>query len=242
MIPKLIHYCWFGRGELNDKAKMCLASWKKLCPDYRIVEWNEDNFDVHQNAYTEMCYRERKFAFLSDYARLLILHEHGGLYFDVDVEIVKPFDDLLTYPAFFGFENDDHVNTGCGFGAEAGNPAVEAMIRAYDPLLDGQHGTVGCPILNTEALVSLGLVLDGKEQDIGCAHVFPQTCFNPYDDTTGWLDQTKHTYSIHWYAKSWWAKKYVVRNWLTRPLHRMQKRRQQRIQRKAAEKAAQETK
>lgn len=236
MIPKLIHYCWFGRGEKNEKARMCLASWQKMCPDYEIIEWNEDNFDVHMNAYTEMCYNERRFAHLSDYARLLILRDNGGLYFDVDVEILRPFDSLLDAPAFFGFEGTDHVNTGCGCGAEAHNPAIEAMIRRYDSLLDGQHGVIGCPILNTQALTALGLTLDGTRQDLGCAVVYPNDWFNPYDDTTGWLDKTRNTYSIHWYAKSWWDKKYVLRNKLTKPLHRLQKRRQRRAAQKAAQK------
>ena len=112
MIPKKIHYCWFGRNEFPPKAQKCLASWKKYCPDYEIVEWNEDNFDVNQNAYTKMCYEQKKYAFLTDYIRLVVLEEHGGIYFDTDVEAVRSFDDLLDQPAFFGFEDNDHVNTG----------------------------------------------------------------------------------------------------------------------------------
>lgn len=221
MIPKKIHYCWFGRGEKSQKAKTCIESWKKYCPDYEIVEWNEDNFDVNLNAYTTMCYENRKFAFLSDYARLLIVEAHGGIYFDVDVEVVKPLDPLLGLPAFFGFETDRYVNTGMGFGAEAHNPVVRSMLAAYDRLLDGQNGTVGCPILNTEGLVAHGLVLNGKEQDLGVAMVYPADYFNPYDDPTGRLKKTGNTYSIHWYAKSWMDRKTILRSKLTRPLHRL---------------------
>ena len=147
MIPKKIHYCWFGRGEKNEKAKKCIASWHRFCPDYEIIEWNEDNFDVNMNGYTEMCIREKKYAFLSDYARLLILEREGGLYFDLDVEIVRSMDTLLDNKAFFGFENRDYVATGLGFGTEAGNPAVRAMLAEYDELLDGKHGTVDVPSL-----------------------------------------------------------------------------------------------
>ena len=157
MIPRKIHYCWFGRGEKPRLAQKCIASWKKYCPDYEIIEWNEDNFDVNRNAYTQMCYKEKKYAFLTDYLRLLIVEEHGGIYFDTDVEAVRSFDELLDNPAFFGFENDRFVNTGEGFGAEPHNPAVQQMLAEYDQLLDGQHGTIGCPRLNTDALLKLGL-------------------------------------------------------------------------------------
>ncbi len=100
MIPRKIHYCWFGRGEKPRLAQKCIASWKKYCPDYEIIEWNEDNFDVNRNAYTQMCYKEKKYAFLTDYLRLLIVEEHGGIYFDTDVEAVRSFDELLDNPAF----------------------------------------------------------------------------------------------------------------------------------------------
>ena len=197
MIPKKIHYCWFGRGEKNEKAKKCIASWHRFCPDYEIIEWNEDNFDVNMNGYTEMCIREKKYAFLSDYARLLILEREGGLYFDVDVELLRSFDSLLDVPAFFGFETREYVNTGMGFGAEAGNPAVRAMLAEYDELLDGKHGTVGCPILNTRALERCGLVKNGTRR-------------------------TKNTYSIHWYAKSWMSRRAILRSRLSKPWHRLQ--------------------
>lgn len=151
MIPKKIHYCWFGKKELPAKAVRCINSWKKYCPDYEIIEWNEDNYDVYQNPYTAYAYDNKKFAFLSDYARLQIVLKEGGLYFDVDVEIVRPLDELLDHKAFFGFETEEYVNTGLGFGAEANNTIVACMLREYDQLLDGTHGTIGCPILNTTA-------------------------------------------------------------------------------------------
>lgn len=223
MIPKKIHYCWFGQGQKSKKALACIASWKKYCPDYEIIEWNEDNFDIRMNGYTEMCYTERKFAFLSDYARLAVVAKEGGLYFDLDVEVVRPLDPLLTHAAFFGFENDQYVASGLGFGAEAGNPAILSMLSMYDGLLDGKHGTVGCPRLNTDGLLPLGLKLDGTYQDLGVAVVYPAEYFNPYEDSTGRLYQTKNTYSIHWYAKSWMSKQKVLRSMLSKPLHRLQK-------------------
>ncbi|MBR1675819.1 MAG: glycosyl transferase [Clostridia bacterium] len=221
MIPKKIHYCWFGRGEKSKLAKKCIDSWKKFCPDYEIIEWNEDNFDVSFNAYTNMCYENKKYAFLTDYLRLLIIEKHGGIYFDTDVEIIKSFNDLLSNPSFFGFETDYFVNTGEGFGAEAGNIVVRQMIEEYKELLDGEHGTIGCPHLNTRALEKFGLQHNGQYQDLGQAVVFPADYFNPYDDPTGRLKKTKNTYSIHWYGKSWLSKGAILRSKLTKPLHRL---------------------
>ena len=129
MIPKKIHYCWFGRGEKPKLAKKCIASWKKYMSDYEIIEWNEDNFDIDMNAYTRMCYDQKKYAFLTDYVRLIVVQKYGGIYFDTDVEVVRNFDDLLDNSAFFGFETNEYVNTGLGFGAEKENEIVKQMIR-----------------------------------------------------------------------------------------------------------------
>lgn len=221
MIPKKIHYCWFGRGEKPKLAQKCIASWKKYCPDYEIIEWNEDNFDVNCNPYTKMCYEQKKYAFLTDYVRLVVVAEHGGLYFDTDVEAVKNFDDLLGYDAFFGFETNDYINTGEGFGAKKACKVVEMMISEYDQLLDGLHGVIGCPILNTNTIKRFGIDLNGRSQHKNGIAVFASDYFNPYDDPTGVLKKTEHTYSIHWYGKSWLDKKTVLRSKLTKPLHRI---------------------
>ncbi|WP_293974213.1 glycosyltransferase family 32 protein [uncultured Ruminococcus sp.] len=221
MIPKKIHYCWFGRGELTSKAKKCIDSWKKYCPDYEIIEWNEDNFDINQNEYTKMCYSEKKFAFLSDYARLMVVYQNGGIYFDVDVEVIRNFDDLLDNKAFFGFETNEYVASGLGFGAEKENPVVKTMIDEYEQLLDGKHGTIGCPILNTKALEKHGLILNGEMQHLDYATVYPICCFNPYDDPTGRLNKTDDTYSIHWFQKSWMSTKSKIRSKLMKPIHRI---------------------
>lgn len=221
MIPKKIHYCWFGRNPKPKLAERCIASWKKYCPDYEIIEWNEDNFDVNMNGYTRMCYEQKKYAFLTDYIRLKVLLENGGLYFDTDVELLRSFDDLLNQSAFFGFEDDSHVNTGLGFGCELGNPAVKNMLKTYKPLLDGNHGMIGCPVLNTKALINHGLILNGKKQQLDYAVVYAADCFNPYDDPTGRLNITENTYSIHWYSKSWMSKKTILRSKITKPFHRL---------------------
>lgn len=220
MIPKIIHYCWFGGNEKPKLAKKCIESWKKFCPDYEIVEWNEQNFDVNMNAYTKMCYENKKFAFLTDYVRLFVVEKYGGIYFDTDVEVLCSFDDMLDNEAFFGFENSEYINTGVGFGAEKSNILVIQMLEEYAKLLDGKHGVISCPELNTKALVKYGLRCDGTKQQLEYGAVYPIDYFNPYDDTTGRIQKTKNTHSVHWFAKSWMGSKQKLRNKITRVLHR----------------------
>lgn len=221
MIPRVIHYCWFGRGEKPKLAQKCIASWKKFCPDYEIIEWNEDNFDVNMNGYTQMCYEQKKYAFLSDYARLLVVAQHGGLYFDTDVELLKSPNTLLEHEAFFGFETHEYVASGLGFGSVSHGTVIEAMLHAYDPLLDGQHGTVGCPRLNTAALVQLGLQQNGTYQDVAGAIILPSDYLNPYESATGRLKKTANTISIHWYSAAWMNKRQKIRSFFGKPLHRI---------------------
>lgn len=224
MIPKKIHYCWFGRGEKPQFAEKCIASWKKYCPDYEIIEWNEDNFNLDYNAYTRYCYDNKKWAFLSDFARLAIVAEHGGIYFDTDVELLQRPDALLEYEAFYGFENEKNIATGLGFGAEAGHATILAMKEKYDSILpnaDGSYPMIVCPVLNTEALLPFGLKLDGSRQTIAGAEILPVDWLNPYDDPTGRLRKTQNTISVHWYSKSWMGKGTILRSKLTKPFHRL---------------------
>lgn len=224
MIPKIIHYCWFGRGEKPKLAKKCVASWKKRCPDYEIVEWNEDNFDISAYPYAKFCYEQKKWAFLSDYIRLVVVEQHGGIYFDTDVELLKSLDDLLHHKAFYGFENNSHVNTGQGFGSEAHHPAVQAMLEQYRQLKpdeQGRYPVIGCPILNTQALLPFGLQLNGQRQTVAGVEIYPAEYFNPYESTTGRLNKTKNTMSVHWYSGSWMSKGTVLRSKITKPLHRV---------------------
>ena len=123
-IPKVLHYCWFGGAPKPKNIQNCIRSWKKYCPDYEIIEWNEQNFDVSQSLYTRQAYDARRWAFVADYARLKILYEQGGIYMDTDVELLRSLDDLLVYPAFFGFQHNNEVATGLGFGAEARSPVA----------------------------------------------------------------------------------------------------------------------
>ena len=221
MIPKIIHYCWFGGNPKPKMAEKCIESWKKYCPDWQIIEWNESNFDVNQSGYTRMCIEQKKYAFLSDYVRLKVVAEQGGVYFDTDVELLKPIDDLVEHEAFFGFETPEFVASGLGFGSVAHGTAIEAMLREYDFLLDGTQGVRGCPGLNTAALEKLGLVKDGSMQTVAGALILPIEYLNPYESATGRLNKTKHTYSVHWYSASWLSRGKRLRSAITRPLHRI---------------------
>ncbi len=224
MIPKKIHYCWFGRGKKPRLAEKCIASWKKFCPDYEITEWNEDNFDISVYPYAKYCLENKKWAFLSDFVRLIVVKEHGGIYFDTDVEVIRPFDTLLENGAFFGFENNEYIATGLGFGSEEGHPTVSAMLDEYLSLSSGENGEyplIVCPQLNTRALVPFGLEKNGKLQTVGGALILPAEYLNPYDDPTGRLKKTKNTCSVHWYSKSWMNKTTILRSRLTKPFHRV---------------------
>ena len=224
MIPKIIHYCWFGRGEKPKLAKKCIASWKKYCPDFEIIEWNEDNFETDKYPYAKYCLENKKWAFLSDFVRLIVVYNHGGVYFDTDVEVIRPIESLLVYNAFYGFENESNIATGLGFGAIPKHETVDAMIRKYYELkadTEGKYPLVICPALNTEALVPMGLELNGKFQKINGAAILPVDYLNPYDDPTGRLNKTKNTVSIHWYSKSWMNKKTILRSKITKPFHRI---------------------
>ena len=219
MIPKKIHYCWFGGNPKPKLAEKCITSWEKYCPGWEIIEWNESNFDVNQNSYTRMCIEQKKYAFLSDYVRLKVVAEQGGVYFDTDVELLRPIDELLENDAFFGFETPEFVNSGQGFGSAAHGTVIEAMLREYDFLLEGTQGVRGCPILNTAALEKLGLVRDGSRQTVAGALILPVEYLNPYESSTGRLNKTKNTYSVHWYNASWMTRTQRLRSAMIRPLH-----------------------
>ena len=221
MIPKKIHYCWFGRGPKPKLAERCIASWKKFCPDYEIVEWNEDNFDINLNGYTKMCYDLKKYAFLSDYVRLYVVEKYGGIYFDTDVEVIKPMDALTESGAFYAFETPEYVATGLGFGSEAHGQTISAMLAEYDRLLDGDQGVIGCPKLNTAALLKLGLKQDGSLQQVGDALILPPDYMNPFNPATGVTRKTGNTVSIHWYSAACLSPWRRLRTRLMRPIHRI---------------------
>lgn len=209
MIPKTIHYCWFGRNPKPALAQKCIQSWKKHCPDYTIMEWNEDNYDISSAPlYVRQAYEARKWAFVTDYVRLHVVHDHGGIYMDTDVELKKNPDALLEYSAYFGFEDGQYVNTGLGFGAIPGHPILKEIMADYEgiPFIneDGSINTETCPIRNTKVLLRHGLRQDDSRQVLaGDVLILPSIYLCPLSYQTGKRRFSPKTLSIHWFDASW---------------------------------------
>lgn len=228
MIPKIIHYCWFGHAPLPRLAQKCIASWKKYLPDYEIREWNEDNFDVNIIPYTRAAYACKKYAFVSDYTRFHVLYHYGGLYFDTDVEVIRPMDDIIAQGPFMGIEKDaDHVAVapGLGMGAYVGMKFYKEMIDFYADIKN-HIDFIPTGILvsgTTKMLIGKGFVSEDHIQQINGIRIYPNEYFNPMDDYTGKIHITDHTKTIHHYAKSWIAGYGPLRKFLSRRLHRLYK-------------------
>jgi len=211
MIPKKIHYCWFGDGEKPELVQKCIASWKRYCPDCEILEWNTSNYDVKKNMYMNEAFQAGRWSFVSDYARLDILYEYGGVYLDTDVELIRPIDELLNGTGFIGFEIPVDagytVNTGQGFGAKPHDEVIGAMLNAYDSLHfileDGTQNLQPCPYYNTKALVAMGLQLNNSMQQIADITVYPTEYFCPVNWKSKKCMITKNTFSIHHFNASW---------------------------------------
>lgn len=212
MIPKIIHYCWFGRNPKPKLAEKCIKSWKKYCKSYEIIEWNEDNFDISEcPLYVRQAYKAKKWAFVTDYVRLKVVYNNGGIYLDTDVQIIKPLDDLLGYNSFFGFQNDYEVNTGLGFGSIKGSIILFELLQQYEniPFLieDGEYDILACPTRNTEVFLKHGLIQNGANQSLDDGtKVFAAEYFCPISYETLKKEVTKNTYSIHWFSASWHTK------------------------------------
>lgn len=207
MIPKKIHYCWFGRGEMPQAAKDCMASWKKYMPDWEYKLWNEDNFYVHCNAYCSEAYTAGKYAFVSDVARLKALHDEGGLYLDTDVEVFRSFEPLLHHHAFAGFEGCKRVLVAtCVMASEPGTEWVKEQLSYYNDrhfiLPDGSQDHTTNVLYMTTRMRENGFVQNGKEQEYKDLHVFPVDYFSPRH-TTGEYIRTENTYSDHLGMGSW---------------------------------------
>ena len=213
MIPKKIHYCWVGGNPLPASAKKCIKSWKKFCPDYEIIEWNESNYDFTKNQYMKDAFEAKKWGFVPDYARLDIIYQHGGIYLDTDVEVIKSFDDLLSDKGFAGFESKEYVALGLGFGAEAGNPVIKKLMESYETLRfkksDGTLNLIPSPELNTVDFCKLGLNQNGEIQTLmDCFKIYPTDYFCPKSIIDGIVRKTDNTYSIHHFDATWFTEEY----------------------------------
>ncbi|MGG7190017.1 glycosyltransferase family 32 protein [Clostridium paraputrificum] len=210
MIPKVINYCWFGGNPLPPLAVKCIDSWKKFCPDYKIIEWNESNFDLDCCDYVREAYKEKKWAFVSDYARFKILYENGGLYFDTDVELIKPLDDILSCGSFMGVENfisSTSINPGLGLAVVPGLGLYKELLDSYhDRHFINKDGSLNLTTVvdyTTECLRQHGLKDVNVIQEVAGVYIYPKEYFNPTDMDTGKIIVTDNTVSIHHYAASW---------------------------------------
>lgn len=231
---KIIHYCWFGGNPIPDEHRRCIESWKKYCPDYEIKEWNENNFDIHCCEYVEQAYQKKKWAFVSDYARFWILFHFGGLYFDTDVEIIKPLDMIISKGPFMGIEShekdtytsevDLYVNPGLGLYAKPRMELYKEVLDFYNNVKfinsDGTLNETTIVVNTTNILIKYGLE---KIQGIQCIegiNIYPQDYFNPKSFENGIITITENTHTIHHFSMSWisdcekkWRKR---RQWLIR--------------------------
>lgn len=208
MIPKIIHYCWFGGNPLPDSVQHYIKTWKQFCPDYEIIEWNENNFDLNCCPYVMEATKMKKWAFVSDYARLKIIYENGGIYLDTDVELLKPLDNLLTNKAFVGLEPPtNEIATGLGFGAEKGCLILKEIMEEYDIThflnSDGSLNQTTCVKMTTKHFLKKGFDYNNTIQVIDGVTIYPTDYFCPMNWNNGKIITTENTYSIHHYDYSW---------------------------------------
>ena len=205
-IPKKIHYCWFGGNPLPELAKKCIESWKKYCPDYEIIEWNESNFNLNCCAYVQEAYEAKKWAFVSDVARLYALVNYGGIYMDTDVEVLKPLDDLLSYEAVSGFETEDRIPTGL-MACREGQPLFVELLHDYDNAHfvkeNGTYDTTTNVTRITNTCLKYGLQLNNTLQTVNGFTLLPYDYLCPKNFETKVLTITKNTYVIHHFDGSW---------------------------------------
>ena len=226
LMNKVIHYCWFGNNEKPEKVKRCIESWKRYLPDFEVREWNENNFDINCCNYVKEAYKAGKYAFVADYARFYALSEYGGLYFDTDVEIIRPMDDILGERPFAGYETDTYVAPGLVlWEPNIHSELMKIMLDMYKSQSffneDGSLNKTTICIYFTEALCEYGLKQDGEMQLLDNGYlIYPKEYFCPFDDRTGVLNITENTYTIHWYDKTWMSRGMILRNRVTRIIHR----------------------
>ena len=207
VIPKKIYYCWFSRNPMPDYLKKCIETWYKFCPDYEIIRWDEDNYDINKNGYMQQAYAAQKWGFVPDVARLDILYQHGGIYLDTDVELVRNLDDLLYQPAFAGVEKWGSINMGGCSGAIPHHPIIKRMLdfRANESFLmeDGSFNQTTCGYYETMPLIGLGFNPDNSIQIIEGMTIYSSDFFHPYDYMSGETTLTDNTFSIHQFNGGW---------------------------------------
>lgn len=219
MISKTIHYCWFGGNKKPKLSLKCIESWRRNCPGYEIIEWNEKNFDINKNRYVKDAYKNKKYAFVSDYVRLYALCHQGGIYMDTDVEVLGSLDEFLHHQAFSGFESKGIIPTGI-MACEKGYGLFKEFMDHYedrpfvkeDRTLDMTPNTV----IMTNIIKKYGFVPDGSYQIINGFALYPEDVFCPLEMGTGILKLTERSKTIHYFSASWYSKNMKVKSKLSK--------------------------
>jgi mannosyltransferase OCH1-like enzyme len=207
MIPKVVHYCWFGEKKMPKLAVRCIESWKRHLPEYELKLWNEETFDINSNEYVKEAYLSKKFAFVTDYIRLFVLYKHGGVYMDTDVEVVRNIDQFLSLPAFSGFETQNNIPTGIIGSCQYGQWVKEQLdyyTNRHFILPDGSMDTTSNTITISRIMKAGGFMFDNSIQDYqGIITFYPSDYFCPKNYDTGEIKLTENTYCIHHFSASW---------------------------------------
>lgn len=211
MIPKTIHYCWFGGKPLSKEVIYCINSWKKYMPEFEIIEWNENNFNVNQYQFAKEALTTKKYAFVSDVCRLHVLYENGGIYFDTDVEVLKPFDELLNNIAFVGFETNEFICTAI-MASEKKGEWIADLLKYYNNKsfykIDGTYDTTPNPKIVSAIMSQNQLQFNNNYQEIkNYVTVYPTCFFSPKNYFTGKTKITKDSFSIHHFNSTWMTEK-----------------------------------
>lgn len=206
-IPKIIHYCWFGKGEKPEIVNKCIDSWEKILSDYEIIEWNEENFDINCNEYVKEAYENKKYAFVSDYVRVYVLYNYGGIYLDTDTEVFKKLDIFLGEESFWGFEEKNYIATST-IGAKKGNKLIKIFMDFYENKSFNETNQILETSTNvqivTKIFKELGFRMNGEKQTIDkIGTIYPQEYFSPYDYINYYDKKTDKTYTKHYFYKSW---------------------------------------
>lgn len=214
-IPKIVHYCWFGGKEKPDSVKKCIESWKRYLPDYELMEWNENNFNIDKLQYTKEAYEAGKYAFVSDVARIEALYQYGGFYMDTDVEVLKSFTPLLDSRCVLGMEEKEYVATSF-MGFEKGHPLVKQFLNLYKNLtfFDGKGQIItGTNVAKlTKMLIKQGFVQENHYQELEDGiKIYPKEFFSPYDYINCYYNITENSYCVHHFAVTWMSKKEQVK-------------------------------
>ena len=204
VIPKIIHCFWFSGDDKTEIYKACIETWKDVLPDYEIIEWNSKTYDFHKNRFMQQAFEARKWAFVSDFARLDVVNEYGGIYLDMDVRVIKKFDALLLTKGFFGYDSENYIDLGSGFGSVKNNDLLEKLMSLYANVEFTSPEKYIQPRFIKNVLQEYGLVRDGNYSEIRGNRFYPRNFFAPIDgQTRKMITDISNTYSVHMYNGGW---------------------------------------